>query len=41
MPLNKKGKTILSSMMKTYGNEKKAKSVLYAMMNSGKVKGGH
>jgi len=41
MPLTKKGQTVLASMMKEYGNAKKAKSVLYAMMNSGKIKGAH
>lgn len=41
MPLTKKGKTVLAHMMKTYHNEKKAKSVLYAMINSGKMKGAH
>ena len=39
MPLTKKGKKILSSMKKTYGSTKKAKSVLYASKNAGKIKG--
>jgi hypothetical protein len=38
MPLTKKGETILSAMMKEYG-EKKGKSVFYASINKGKVKG--
>lgn len=39
MPLTKKGKEILSAMKGTYGTDKKAKSVLYAMVNSKKIKG--
>lgn len=39
MPLTKKGKKILSSMQKTYGEKKKAESVLYASKNAGKIKG--
>ena len=42
MPLTSKGQTVLSHMMSTYakkGGEKKAKSVFYAMINSGKLKG--
>jgi len=38
MPLTKKGSKILSSMEKTYG-KKKAKSVFYASINKGKIKG--
>lgn len=41
MPLTKKGESIMASMMKTYHNEKKAKSVFYAMVNAGKLKGVH
>lgn len=37
MPLNKKGKKILSKMEEQYG-KKKGKSVFYAMENSGKLK---
>lgn len=37
MPLNAKGKKILSSMQDQYG-DKKGKSVFYAMENSGKLK---
>jgi len=37
MPLNKKGKKILTSMKKQYGT-KKGKSVFYAMEHSGKLK---
>lgn len=40
MPLTDKGKTVLKAMTKQYG-EKKGKSVLYAMINSGKLKGAH
>lgn len=40
MPLTKKGQTVLAAMTKTYG-KKKGKSVLYAMINSGKLKGAH
>ena len=39
MPLTKKGKTILSSMKKTYGSEKKAERVFYSSINAGKIKG--
>jgi len=38
MPLNKKGKKIMRAMKKTYG-AKKGKSVFYASVNAGKVKG--
>lgn len=38
MPLDAKGKKILSAMEKEYGG-KKGKSVFYAMENSGKLKG--
>ncbi len=38
MPLNAKGKKILSATEKTYGS-KKGKNVFYAMENSGKIKG--
>jgi len=38
MPLNKKGKDIMSSMKKTYG-EKKGEQVFYATANKGKIKG--
>ena len=38
MPLNKKGKKILKSMKKTYG-KKKGKTVFYASINKGKIKG--
>lgn len=39
MPLTSKGKSILSSMRKTYGSDRKAKSVFYASINAGKIKG--
>ena len=39
MPLTKKGTKILSSMLKTYGNDKKAKEVFYASINKGKISG--
>ena len=38
MPLNKKGKEIMSSMKKTYG-AKKGEQVFYATANKGKIKG--
>lgn len=41
MPLTKKGKKIMSSMMKTYGSVKKAKRVFYASASAGKIKGVH
>ena len=37
MPLNKKGKEIMSSMKKTYG-AKKGEQVFYATANKGKIK---
>lgn len=39
MPLTKRGKKILDNMEETYGSEKKAKEVLYASINKGKIKG--
>lgn len=39
MPLTEKGQHILNAMEETYGSEKKAKSVLYASKNAGKIKG--
>jgi len=41
MPLTAKGKTVLSHMRGTYKSDKKAKSVFYAMINAGKLKGAH
>jgi hypothetical protein len=38
-PLTKKGAKILKSMKETYGDTKKAKSVLYASKNAGKITG--
>ena len=38
MPLNKKGKKILTAMEKEYG-KKKGKEIFYASENSGKIKG--
>ena len=38
MPLTKKGKAIMKSMVETYG-PKKAKEVLYASANKGRIKG--
>ena len=38
MPLNKKGKEIMSSMKKTYGANK-GEQVFYATANKGKIKG--
>jgi|SRR5579884_3290799 hypothetical protein len=39
MPLTEKGKKILRAMEKTYGSRKKAKQVLYASKNAGKITG--
>jgi hypothetical protein len=39
MPLTKKGKKIQSAMEKTYGSAKKAKQVLFASKNAGKISG--
>jgi len=41
MPLTPKGESILRSMVGTYKSTKKAKSVFYALINSGKLKGVH
>lgn len=38
MPLTKKGKKIMSAMRDEYGS-KKGKSVFYATLNKGKIKG--
>jgi hypothetical protein len=38
MPLTSKGKKILNSMFKTYG-EKKGKQVFYSMINEHKITG--
>jgi len=38
MPLNKKGKKILSAMQKEYGKER-GKEVFYASENKGTIKG--
>lgn len=37
MPLTKKGRKIMSSMRKTYGD--RAEQVFYASKNAGKIKG--
>ena len=39
MPLTSKGAEILKAMEKTYGSEEKAKSVLFASSNAGKITG--
>ena len=39
MPLTSKGEEILSNMTKTYGSSEKAKQVLYASKNAGKISG--
>lgn len=39
MPLTSKGEKILAAMVKTYGSEEKARSVLYASKNAGKISG--
>lgn len=38
MPLTKKGRSILTEMKEEYGSEK-GKSVFYASINAGKIKG--
>jgi hypothetical protein len=38
MPLNDKGRKIMSSMRKSYG-AKKGRKVFYASRNAGKIKG--
>jgi hypothetical protein len=38
MPLNKKGKKIMSAMKSEYG-DKKGKSIFYASRNKGTIKG--
>jgi hypothetical protein len=38
MPINKKGKKIMSAMKKEYG-DKKGEQVFYATKNKGKIKG--
>ena len=38
MPLNSKGRKIMSSMTKTYGSKKAAKRVFYASKAKGVVK---
>ena len=39
MPLTKKGTKILSAMEKTYGSPAKAKNVLFASKNAGRITG--
>ena len=39
MPLTAKGNKILSHMKEEYGSDKKAKEVLYASKNAGKITG--
>jgi hypothetical protein len=39
MPLSKKGSKILASMTKTYGDADKAKRVMYASVNAGRISG--
>lgn len=39
MPLTQKGKKVMASMKKTYKDSKKAKSVFYASVNKGTLKG--
>ena len=39
MPLTKKGAKILSKMRETYGSDKRAKQVLFASKNAGKITG--
>lgn len=39
MPLTDKGKEILRSMTRSYKDKDKAKRVLFASLNAGKIKG--
>ena len=39
MPLTAKGNTILTAMVKQYGDKEKAKRVFYASANKGTIKG--
>ena len=41
MPLTKHGKRMLRRLKKTYHSTAKAKQVLYATANAGKIKGIH
>jgi hypothetical protein len=41
MPLTAKGAKILRAMKKTYPSAKKAKQVMYASINAGKITGAH
>ncbi len=41
MPLTAKGLKILRNMIEQYGSRKKAKQVLYATENAGKISGIH
>lgn len=38
MPLNRKGRTILTNMKETYGPEK-GKEIFYKSLNAGRIKG--
>jgi hypothetical protein len=38
MPLTKRGRKIMNRLKKTYKSLKKAKSIFYALRNSGKIK---
>jgi hypothetical protein len=39
MPLTEKGRKIMRSMRKTYGDSERAKRVFYASANAGRIKG--
>lgn len=41
MPLNRKGKKIMSSMIDTYKSKGKAEEVFYASLNKGTISGVH
>jgi hypothetical protein len=41
MPLTKKGKKILNTMIKNYGSKEKAERVFYASANKGTITGVH
>ncbi len=38
-PLSKKGQKVLASMTKTYGDADKAKRIMYASVNAGRMSG--
>jgi hypothetical protein len=41
MPLTHKGKKVMAALAKQYHDKEKVKSVFYAMINKGTLKGAH